>query len=471
MRRSVLLLAAGLLAPTAAGAFHALGAVWPDGEANVLIGNLSYWWASNIRETADEWSDRTSFHFSVLSNEHGPCSEDGLDLQNGVDFADKMCGREQFGDGVLAVTQWFEDDEGYFVAAGMTFNDAYAWAVYDGPWREDKADFRRVALHELGHWLGLDHEDSTPSIMGTYVSEIDELQQDDLDGAESLYGHYVAPPPPVEPLDPEVACRVDQRRVAGRLCKKHLRCEAKFAKDPAKDPGGASRDVCIAEARAGFVDAWDRAVDAALGAGETCSNEDAGASVEPTISAAALQVEIDIGPGDAANPLDRSLRSKLLKRTGTSRRGLRGLAADAVDPDAAALAAALLDAASDFAVDAQKLIDNAADDGVACDGAAPAALVPIVRHGNAIGARRSRRLRSRPRAPGRAKGEPAASFDALPSPQAAGHGSWVRGGRPLDRRAARADRVGRWTLRRNLAPHCRNSTAGSTSRTAASRPR
>jgi len=378
MRRTALLLATTLLAPVGAGAFAPIGPIWEDGKADVAIGRLSYWWASNIRAAADEWSDATSFEFEVVSRDRGPCSEDNLELRNGVDFAEEMCGREEFGEGVLAVMQWFDDGEGLFLSAGITFNDAYSWAVYGGPWREDKADFRRVALHELGHYLGLDHENSAPSIMAAFVGEIDDLQQDDIDGAESLYGSFV--PPPEEPmLEPEVQCRVDQLKAAGRLCKKHLKCQAAFVKDPAADPGGVARDACVAAAQADFASRWDGAIAATQDAGEACANEDPGATVEPGVSMAAAQLETDIGSGNPADPLDRRLRARLMKKAATfCGADFAAWRAEAIESDAAALADALASAANAFVAGADKAIASAAADGVVYDGAAPATLVPVV---------------------------------------------------------------------------------------------
>ena len=79
--------------------------------------------------------------------------------------------------------------------AGVLFNTKYTWAVYDDPWETgsfvDKADFQRVALHELGHCLGLDHEDDVPAIMGTAVSTgttIIDPQPDDINGVKAIYG-------------------------------------------------------------------------------------------------------------------------------------------------------------------------------------------------------------------------------------------------------------------------------------------
>jgi hypothetical protein len=51
-------------------------------------------------------------------------------------------------------------------------------------------DFRRVAIHEIGHLLGLADIDGTnpPAIMDIDVSNIDTLTADDIPGVESLYG-------------------------------------------------------------------------------------------------------------------------------------------------------------------------------------------------------------------------------------------------------------------------------------------
>jgi hypothetical protein len=54
-------------------------------------------------------------------------------------------------------------------------------------------DFHRVALHEFGHVLGLDHPDQASpkqtvnAVMNSVISNTDSLQADDIDGAKSIY--------------------------------------------------------------------------------------------------------------------------------------------------------------------------------------------------------------------------------------------------------------------------------------------
>ncbi|MGE0748297.1 MAG: matrixin family metalloprotease [Rhodospirillales bacterium] len=70
--------------------------------------------------------------------------------------------------------------------------------------------FYLVALHEIGHALGLGHEDSVLSVMSTYLNEsLVGLTADDIAGIQSLYGARgdasSQPPLPVATPNPPVA--------------------------------------------------------------------------------------------------------------------------------------------------------------------------------------------------------------------------------------------------------------------------
>jgi hypothetical protein len=376
MSRALRLAALALLAaPGAAGAYSFIGLGWEEGSAGIAVGRLSTFWAMTARLAADEWSDETAFEFHVYSWDQGACHRPFWDadgpntLRHGIEFGDKTCGDEPLDLGILAVTELTFDDAGFFEHAGITFNDAWSWAVYDGPWRNDEAEFRRVALHELGHYLGLGHEDSVPSIMATFAGDVDDLTADDIAGANALYDP--APPPALPQRNAAVRCRQDQLRAAGRLCRKQLRCGSRYAKDEATDAGGVERDACVARAEAAFVARWDAAVAATAAAGEACMDESAGASVAPLVSAAALGVESDLGPGDASNPDSRALRAELLREaSGLCADDLAAWRRDAAAPDPVRLAADLAEARADFVADASAAITDAASDGVAYDGVA-----------------------------------------------------------------------------------------------------
>jgi len=89
-----------------------------------------------------------------------------------VGFSDTFCGKA-FGSNVLAYTQNWTNGS-VITESNIIFNDKYEWNVYDEPhivgrWSGIR-DFRRVALHELGHSMGLDHEDDVPAIMASAVT-------------------------------------------------------------------------------------------------------------------------------------------------------------------------------------------------------------------------------------------------------------------------------------------------------------
>lgn len=176
-----------LLSP-AGGAFVLSDHRWPQASTTVYYGLLSEPYASAFASAAGEWTSKSVFQFNAQQSAIGPCSANGpLGLGDGVNFGGTACDGSAFGDSDLAVTESvYDSNTGFRVAAAITFNAAQSWSVYDGP-LQVSTDFRRVALHELGHFLGLEHETNVPAIMNPDVSDLDRLQDDDINGAAALY--------------------------------------------------------------------------------------------------------------------------------------------------------------------------------------------------------------------------------------------------------------------------------------------
>ena len=54
---------------------------------------------------------------------------------------------------------------------------------------QDSTDLLAVAIHEIGHNLGLDHSNVGNSIMYPFIqNNINGLHHDDIDGIQKLYG-------------------------------------------------------------------------------------------------------------------------------------------------------------------------------------------------------------------------------------------------------------------------------------------
>jgi hypothetical protein len=77
------------------------------------------------------------------------------------------------------------------VESDVVFKASLPWDSYRGNLRA-ATDFKRVALHEFGHVLGLDHPDeagqAVTALMNSTVSNLDGLVADDLSGAQAAYG-------------------------------------------------------------------------------------------------------------------------------------------------------------------------------------------------------------------------------------------------------------------------------------------
>lgn len=184
---------------------------WREKAANVTLRlgcqdttQIERWgpcWDDVAEHAMDAWNDAGSrFRFSRAAPASAPLScgsEDGINV---VVWGRTVC-REPIGIGILALTRTWTDYDGRITDSDIIFNTAFDWAAYTGPWEYHRPDLHRVAIHEFGHMLGLDHPDDhgqfLAAIMNVDADNTETLQEDDIAGARAIYGRDPNYTPPV----------------------------------------------------------------------------------------------------------------------------------------------------------------------------------------------------------------------------------------------------------------------------------
>jgi hypothetical protein len=159
-------------------------------------------WGAVAEGALSTWNSYIgSEQFAVVRDSTAPIAEGNR--VNNVFFSGNVYG-DAWGTGVLAITLTYSSSTSQTTECDVLFNNTLRWDSYRGALRYSSSgtvfDFRRVALHEFGHVLGLDHPDqygqSVVAIMNSTISNLDALAADDIAGAQSLYGAAATSPTP-----------------------------------------------------------------------------------------------------------------------------------------------------------------------------------------------------------------------------------------------------------------------------------
>ena len=163
-------------------------------------------------------------------------------------------------------------------------------------------------------------------------------------------------------VDPTASCRKAQLKAGAKLCKAELACHAKYAKNPASDPLGTYREMCLEKAEDGFTSAYDAAALKAEDKELACGTN---APASEPLDAITGQIDDVVAQVDAISPGYAPLESAWLSAAGAACFASVGAqSTNAGKPDADKLATALEKAALKLDTALQKAATKAVDKGI-----------------------------------------------------------------------------------------------------------
>ncbi|HWE35022.1 MAG TPA: matrixin family metalloprotease, partial [Isosphaeraceae bacterium] len=161
-------------------------------------------WVAAIANAAAVWQQVTGINLEPVPD-NGAALGSGPDQQGDPNHGDIRIAATPMGAGTLAMTFAPPPINGGDLAGDIVFNTVEPWTTNGGTY-----DLETVAIHELGHALGMGHSAIASAVMyASYNGPKQALTLDDTLGIQSLYGP--------QPSDPYANLPLTAYNVTGQL--------------------------------------------------------------------------------------------------------------------------------------------------------------------------------------------------------------------------------------------------------------